>query len=151
MNSPSHDPKKLISVRGKLLRATLHFEPCQPVEGPITKGPLIARGAPLQRATLHFHPVEKPTLVLKFGIEEGSQPDVVFARVGRIIALVKDYGFVWDRANSNGEAGQITVQFVPTTEEAAGRLAWLKETLTPVLADIREVTKPEWSEIPAWV
>ena len=96
-----------------------------------------------------LRPTSKPSIQLSFSVEDSSQFDTVLAKVGHIIELIKGCGFSWDRANLTGESGRIAIQFVPTTEDAVERLPWLKETLTPVLADIREVSKPEWNDIPA--
>lgn len=93
-----------------------------------------------------LQPTAKPSIQLSFSVEDGSQSESVMSKVGHIIELVTGYGFAWNSAA--GEPGRIAIQFVPTTEDAVERLPWLKETLTPVLADIREVSKPEWNDIP---
>lgn len=146
----SEEQPKLIRVGGPLHRVTLKMKPCQPVEGPITDGPLITRGGPLQRVTLTMKPVSTPTLQLTFGVDPdlGLTPETVMAKVVPILELVKGCGFTWDRANSNGEPGRIVIQLVPATADAVSRLPWLKEKLTPVLADIREVKSPVMSEVP---
>lgn len=86
---------------------------------------------------------------MKFSVAESATETVLLAKLVPILELVKGCGFSWDRTNPTGEPGRIAIQFVPTTEDAVERLPWLKETLTPVLADIREVSKPEWNDIPA--
>jgi hypothetical protein len=98
-----------------------------------------------------FVQLDTPKLHLTFSIDPdlGLTPQAVMAKVVPILELVKGCGFTWDRANSNGEPGRIAIQLVPATAEAAARLSWLKEKLTPVLAGIREVKSPVVSEVPA--
>ena len=142
--------KKLIRVGAPLVRVKLEMKPCQPVEGPITQGPLIRVGHPMQRVNLEMKPC-LPTLVLTFAIdpERSLTPEAVMAKVGRIAELVKGCGFAYELMNEPAATGQMAVQFLPIHADAISRLPWLKEKLTPVIADIREVTKPVWSEVPA--
>jgi hypothetical protein len=90
-------------------------------------------------------------LQLTFGVDPdlGLSTEAVLAKVVPILELVKGLGFAWNRTESNGEPGRIAIRMVPLTEEAAGKLAWLKDTLTPVFAELRDVSTPVMSEFPA--
>ena len=104
----------------------------------------------MQRVTVEMKPVSTPYLQLTFGVNPdlGLTPETVCAKVGRIAELVRGSGFGYDLLNEPAP-GQMAVQFLPTSAEAILRLTWLQEKLPPVIADIREVTGPEWTVIPA--
>lgn len=142
---------ELIRVGGPLHRVKLTMKPCQPMEGPITDGPLIRVGHPMQRVAVEMKPVSTPYLQLTFGVDPdfGLSPEAILAKVVPVLELVKGLGFTWDRTDANGVAGRIAIRLVPTTTEAAGKLSWLKDMLTPVFAELRDVSAPVMSEIPA--
>lgn len=147
MNPPANQPNKLIHVRGKLHRVTLQMEPCQPLDGPVTKGPLIRLGYPLRRFTLEMKPCLH-SIAVTFSIDPdlGLTAEAVFAKVRPILELMKSAGFAWDRANSSSEPGRITIKLVPTTKDAQDRLPEVRKALTPVVVDIAGVTKVEVTE-----
>jgi len=137
---------KLIRVGRPLIRVIAKMQPCQPIVGPITDGPLIRVGAPIQKVITDFHLVQRAQLRLEFHMDEGTTKPEFLAKLVPILELVKGCGFSWDRANSNAKPGQISIQFQPMTAEAEARLPWLKELLQPILVTTLNVTKPEWSE-----
>lgn len=96
-----------------------------------------------------LQPTSIPMLSVSFEVEGGGELEAALLKLVPIMELVKGCGFSWDRRPSTGEPGRIAIHFAPTTEDAIDRLPWLKATLTPVLADMREVSNPQWIDVPA--
>jgi hypothetical protein len=141
---------ELIRVGGQLHHVKLTMKPSQPVDGPISDGPLIRVGDPMLRVAVGMKPNSMRYLQLTFGVDPalGLSPEAVMKKIEPILELVAGFGFQWDRANSHSEPGRIAIRLIPRTIEAAERTEWLTEKLTPVLADIREVNRPEFHEVP---
>lgn len=59
MSANGDRASKLIRVGGPLIRLKMTMRPVEPLEGPVTDGPLIRVGGPLIRLKMTMKPVEQ--------------------------------------------------------------------------------------------
>lgn len=109
---------RLIHVRNPLKRIRLTFQPVEPLDGPITDGPLIRVSGPLKRIRLTFQPVASvrltfPLPVAGDGARVFDKLNAIIGKLNEIEALDGRAGVWVDGARSGVQGGEVVIVLVP--------------------------------------
>ncbi|MBM3983187.1 MAG: hypothetical protein FJ304_23530 [Planctomycetes bacterium] len=128
MSEPKPQPR-LIHVRKPLVRVEMNMEPVEPLDGPVTRGPLIRVSRPLKRVTLTFAPAASVRLTLP--LVGGADGERTFEKLAAIIRIVNEMEALWNRAGvwvdgarSGVQGGEVVIVLVPN--DTADALATCK-------------------------